>query len=499
MNLFGLLGAAAARYPDGVAVLFGNRQIATWSELHRQALRLAATWAGAPPQSRIVIASGNCPEYIVILFAIWAAGHVAVPVNAKLHPREIAEVCEDVEATGLFLSESLAGLFRDLPPCRAITIGSADWEAALAGDPTDPAANRPDDLAWIFFTSGTTGRAKGAMLSHRALMAMAVAHLADFEDLDTGAALLHAAPMSHGSGLMMLAYVARAARQIVPQSGGFEPEEFARLCQFHGGVGAFMAPTMVHRLRTALPPLPIAGLRQIIYGGGPMYLEEIRKARASFGPVFSQLYGQGEAPMTITGLRNSDFGNASDAVLASVGWPRSGVEVALVDETGRPCGPGVPGEIICRGAAMMSGYWNNPDATRETLRDGWLRTGDIAMCDAAGMYTLIDRSKDVIICGGSNIYPREVEEILLSGPGVLEVAVVGERDEEWGECVAAYVVCGSPLTPRGAEALDAHCIAHIARFKRPKSYRFVAELPKNSYGKVVKRLLADLPGETVRL
>jgi fatty-acyl-CoA synthase len=225
-------------------------------------------------------------------------------------------------------------------------------------------------------------------------------------------------------------------------------------------------------------------LRTVIYGGGPMYVDSLKKAMAAFGPIFTQLYGQGEAPMTITGLRRADHLGADDAVLGSVGYPRSGVAVAVLCDDGTPAAIGEIGEIACRGDVVMSGYWNNPAATGETLKDGWLHTGDMGSFDARGYLTLRDRSKDVVISGGSNIYPREVEEVLLEHPAVVEACVVGAPDADWGEVVVAFIV-----GEVAAAELDAHLLERIARFKRPKRYEFIAELPKNSYGKVLKREL----------
>ena len=216
-----------------------------------------------------------------------------------------------------------------------------------------------------------------------------------------------------------------------------------------------------------------------------MYVDSLKKAMAAFGPIFVQLYGQGEAPMTITGLRRADHLDADDAILGSVGYARSGVDVAVLDD-GTPAGVGVVGEIVCRGDVVMSGYWNNPEATAATLQDGWLHTGDMGSFDAHGFLTLRDRSKDVVISGGSNIYPREVEEVLVTHPDVAEACVVGAPDAEWGEVVVAFIV-GTATEPD----LDAHLLERIARFKRPKRYLYVDELPKNSYGKVLKRELRE--------
>lgn len=494
MNVFGLLQAAAQRFGAHGAVYRGERLLWTYGALHERALRLAGALQSRHARgSRVAVLSENCPEYLELLFGIWAAGLAAVPVNAKLHPREVAVILEDCGASAVFASARLLpDLAKELAgsgaACPLVAIGGADYEALLQAAPGAPVEVDDDALAWLFYTSGTTGRSKGAMLSHRNLRAMTVCHLADVDAIDENASQIHAAPMSHGSGLYILPYVARGARQVIPASGAFDPEEFLRLCTLHPDCGAFLAPTMVQRLRLARAaggPEPVH-LRTIVYGGGPMYVEELRKSMATFGQVFVQIYGQGESPMTITWLRREDHASADADILGSVGCARTGYAVRVVDDQGRDLPCGETGEIVCRGDAVMLGYWNNPAASAEALQDGWLRTGDMGSLDERGYLTLRDRSKDVIISGGSNIYPREVEEALLLHPDVAEVCVVGQPDPEWGESVVAFVV-GRPGLD--AEALDAHCLRLIARFKRPKHYRFVAELPKNSYGKVLKREL----------
>ena len=319
------------------------------------------------------------------------------------------------------------------------------------------------------------------MLTHRNLTTMTIAHLADIDAPDEGCSLVHSAPMSHGSGLYIPAYVLRGARQVVPAGGGFDPAEFLDLCDHHPRSSAFLAPTMVQRVVETGRARP-RQLRTIIYGGGPMYVESLKKALVAFGQVFAQIYGQGESPMTITGLRRADHDGAADAVLGSVGYARSGMEVAVLRDDGTRAAIGEIGEIVCRGDVVMCGYWKDGTATRETLQDGWLRTGDMGSLDERGYLTLRDRSKDVVISGGTNIYPREVEEALLEHPGVSEACVLGAPDSEWGEIVVAFVVGES-----SPAELDAHLLQRIARFKRPKHYHYVNQLPKNSYGKVLKR------------
>jgi fatty-acyl-CoA synthase len=496
VNVFAVLDQAAARFPDAGAVFHGARQVATWAQLRDRALRLAAALRERfGPGARIAVVAENRPEILELMFGIWAAECVYVPINYKLHAIEMGQILEDSGAAMVFTSDKLAaGLVEQdcAPVCR---VGGDEYRQWFAESPTVPPNTDPAALAWLFYTSGTTGRSKGAMLSHRNLMAMTVAHLADFDDPDEHAALVHAAPMSHGSGLYIPPYVLRGARQVIPASGVFDAEEFLDLCGHHPGCAAFLAPTMVGRLVATGRQRP-AHLRTIVYGGGPMYVESLKAAMAAFGPVFTQLYGQGEAPMTITGLRRRDHlgpdgGWAEDAVLGSVGYPRSGVEVAVLRGDGSPADIGEIGEIVCRGDVVMSGYWRNPAATAATLVDGWLHTGDMGTFDERGNLTLRDRSKDVVISGGSNIYPREVEEALIAHAGVVEAAVVGAPDPEWGEVVVAFVVPGPAAGDGLTDELDAHLLDRIARFKRPKRYVLVDELPKSSYGKVLKRELRD--------
>ena len=492
MNIFNLLANAARRYPQSGAVYQGEEQRLTFEALLDRALRLsAALRTQGKAGDRVLIASKNRVEMVEIMFGIWAAGMIAVPLNAKLHPREMADIAQDCVPILTFASEPLTDELASLAiPGKIVGIGGDAYASMLDTGSELPVDTAPDDVAWLFYTSGTTGPSKGAMLTHRNLLAMSIAHHADFDAVEVGSSLIHAAPMSHGSGLYMLPYIAGAARQVIPSSDGFDAAEFLKLCSVHPRAAAFLAPTMVQRCTLFAEESGVrpANLHLIIYGGGPMYVSELRRALATFGPVFAQLYGQGESPMTITGLRRADHATDDEAILGSVGWPRSGVEVAIFDEDDRPLPLGADGEIVCRGDVVMAGYWNRPEATAETLRGGWLHTGDIGSLDDRGCLTLRDRSKDVIISGGTNIYPREVEEVLLIHPAVAEVAVVGEADAEWGEIVCAYVVA-KPDFEVTADDLDAHCLARIARFKRPKKYHFLTELPKSNYGKVLKRAL----------
>ncbi len=484
LNLFGLLDQAAARHGDRGAVYHGERELHTWGELRERVLRLASSIRELGAGARVAVASENRPEIVELMFAIWAAECVVVPINYKLHPREMEQILDDAGVSQVFASPKIGAELASVTGVAIETVDSEAYSGRLASALSDPPRTTDASrLAWLFYTSGTTGKSKGAMLSHRNLMAMTVSHLADFDAPDENCSLIHGAPMSHGSGLYIPPYVLRGARQVVPESAAFEPDEFLDLCEHHPGCSAFLAPTMVQRLVQTGRACP-HNLRTVVYGGGPMYVDSLKKAMAAFGPIFVQLYGQGEAPMTITGLRRADHLDADDAILGSVGYARSGVDVAVLRDDGAPAAIGEIGEIVCRGDVVMSGYWNNPEATATTLQSGWLRTGDMGSFDDRGYLTLRDRSKDVVISGGSNIYPREVEEALIEHPGVSEAGVVGAPDDEWGEVVVAFIV-GSA----SAAELDAHLLERIARFKRPKRYEFIDELPKNSYGKVLKREL----------
>ena len=328
-----------------------------------------------------------------------------------------------------------------------------------------------------------------------------MASLSYFADIDPIAAtdsVLHAAPLSHGSGLYGLPHVAKGAVSVFPGPAALAGPELLALLGRWPGMSFFAAPIMVKRLAddpvlTGAEPGQLAGLRTIIYGGAPMYLTDLEVALETFGPRLAQIYGQGETPMTITGLSRADHA-ATDHPrwrerMQGVGFPRTDVEVRVVDGDDRPLPAGEPGEIVVRGGVVMAGYWQQPDATAETLRGGWLHTGDVGSFDDDGFLTLRDRSKDLIISGGMNIYPREVEEALLAHPHVEAVAVVGRPDPEWGESVVAFVVTDGTEPP--VDELDRTCLDRIARFKRPKDYRFVESLPTNNYGKVLKRELRE--------
>jgi len=499
MNLAAQLERTAVVHRDRPALALGGRAVCTWEGLGLAVARRAGALRerlDLRPGERVALIMSNTPAYVELLYACWQAGLVVVPVNAKLHPRELSFILEDAGARVVFVTPDVGeaaarAAATTTNPARIIDVADRSFPGLMSAVPAPVAPVDDDDLAWLFYTSGTTGRPKGAMLTHRNLAAMAWSYFIDIDGYSPGGCLLHGAPMSHGSGLYIIPHVLQGSCQVVPESGGFDPAEILGLLEHWRGVSLFAAPTMIKRLVDVggVRPEALANLRTIVYGGAPMHVAALEAAVERFGFRFAQLYGQGESPMTITGMRRETleaaFRAGNRARLASAGTPQAVVEVRVVDADDRCRPAGEPGEIIVRGETVMKGYWGNPTATAEALRGGWLHTGDIGAFDEDGFLTLLDRSKDFIISGGSNIYPREVEEILLRHPGVSEVAVIGVPDEEWGESVLAFVVA-APAVPAGAGELDALCLENLARFKRPKGYRFVDRLPKNSYGKILK-------------
>ena len=482
MNLVQFLHAAARRLPQAPAIALGTRTVSTYGQLAARAARLAAGMRARhrlAPGDRVALAMKNCPEYYEVLLACWHAGLTAVPMNAKLHPKEFAYILANAGARLCVATPELAG---SIAGAEVIAAGSSEY-ARLEDVPDAPADVRPGDTAWLFYTSGTTGMPKGAMLTHRNLLFASQAYFADIDRLAPGDSILHAAPLTHGSGLYGLPHLAAGALNVIPESGSFEPEEIFRLIAAHRGVSFFAAPTMLVRLMAsrAAGSADLRNLKTITYGGAAMYVADSLRAIDLFGPRLYQLFGQGESPMTITGLPQAD--HAARAKLESCGFARTGVEVKVFDAEDRELPAGETGEIVTRSDCVMAGYWENPSATAQTLRGGWLHTGDLGSLDEAGYLTIRDRSKDLIIAGGSNIYPREIEEVLLRHPAVAECSVIGRPHAEWGEEVVAFVVRKGDVS---AQELDALCLEHIARFKRPREYRFVEALPKNNYGKVLK-------------
>jgi long-chain acyl-CoA synthetase len=505
LNLANLLLRAGRCHPERWAIAHGATNNLRYAELAQRVALIAAALhdqLGLRTGDRLALAMRNCSQYVELLFAAWHAGLIAVPINAKLHASEFAYILDHSGAKVCMVTPDLAETIGAISGISVIDVESSDYRRLLQAAPIPATTVAPDDVAWLFYTSGTTGRPKGAMLTHRNLLSMTMSYFADVDRIDPDDSILHAAPMSHGSGIYILPHVAQAAKQIIPASGGFDAKEMFELLRAHTGVSLFAAPTMVKRLvdQAASVNMDWRNLKTIVYGGGPMYVEDCRRALDVLGYKLVQIYGQGESPMTITALaraRHTEIDHPRYAQrLASVGVAQTVVEVRVADDSDQAVETGAVGEVLVRGDPVMKGYWADAAATAVTLRNGWLHTGDMGAFDEDGFLTLKDRSKDLIISGGSNIYPREVEEVLLRHPALAEASVVGRSHAEWGEEVVAFVVVRPGLSV-GASELDDFCLQHIARFKRPREYVFVESLPKNNYGKVLKtRLREQLTGVT---
>jgi acyl-CoA synthetase (AMP-forming)/AMP-acid ligase II len=504
MNVANLLVASARSFGTAPALARGSTVCLSYEALVLRAAKLATSLSaafGGAHGGRVAVVARNGPEYMEVMWAAWLAGLCIVPVNAKLHPREIAYVFDHAGVKICFASSELADAIgrvaADVATLeRAIFFGSKDYAALFDAPPMPVQDVGPDAPAWLFYTSGTTGRPKGATLTHRNLLGMTLRYFPDIDSLSAADSIVHVAPFSHATGLFSLAHVAKASRHVFPEAPTFDEVELAALVNAHEQATIFLAPTMLNRFvahaATTSVQVEVERVRTIIYGGAPMYLEDLKRALRFFGPRLCQLYGQGETPNTITFVSKAMHADSAhpryEERLASVGIARTGIDVQVADADGRPLAAGEIGEVLVRSDVTMAGYWNDEAASAKALAGGWLHTGDLGTFDREGFLTLKDRSKDVIISGGSNIYPREVEEVLLRHEDVLEVAVVGRPSAQWGEEVFAFVVL-KPGSRVSRDELDRCCLENIARFKRPKDYAFVPSLPKNNYGKVLKKEL----------
>ncbi|WFM73299.1 AMP-binding protein [Halomonas sp. CKK8] len=491
----------SGKFPERTAVQVGFSVIHTYASLDEKARRLGAFLQkkkGLEAGDRIALLLPNSYEYIELLCGIWYAGMVAVPINHKLTVSEVQYILSDSGARVVFTNQTdVADLLEDVE-----TLSSAvpHWELQDALERHCYRDSR--DPAWIFYTSGTTGKPKGATLTHLNLASMASGYLIGIEPVSESHKLIHFAPMSHGSGLYLVPFLMAGGANLIPDPVKFTPENFVATVNAYERISMFLAPTMVRRVLDYLAannqPLTVENIATITYGGGPMYAKDLNEALDVFGYRLVQIYGQGESPMTITYLSREQHRALKEKItkideestpLLPVGHPHPQLEVAIRGEQSSFLPTGQDGEVCVRGDTVMQGYWGKEEASRNALADGWLHTGDVGHLDENGFLYLTDRLKDVIISGGTNIYPREVEEILLKFTGVREVSVVGRRDADWGEVVVAFVVASREVSEGD---LDRFCLENMARFKRPKEYVFMDDLPKNAYGKILKTELRKL-------
>ncbi|MCK9230968.1 MAG: long-chain fatty acid--CoA ligase [Syntrophales bacterium] len=509
MNVGKFLTKSALTFPDKPAIIHGPKKL-TFREFNERSNKLANAFQrlGVTKGDNVAILTYNYPETLETLFACFKAGLGSCPINFRLHPKEYGFIIDHCEARAVVISEEFNEPVMDVkdmfPKVEFIitTRGASgeliDYEDLLAEESSDfnDVDVDPDHLAWLFYTSGTTGQPKGAMLTHRNLVAMSMNFFADMCSLGPEDAILHAAPLSHGSGLYALPNVAKAAVNVILESKSFNPEQVFKTIEEHRITNMFAAPTMVKMLidHPACDKYDHSSMKCLNYGGAPMYVEDLKKAIQKLGPCLVQLFGQGETPMTITYLPIGDHvleGTEEQMKrLASAGIQRTDVEVKIFDDEGNELPMGEQGEIACRSDISMKGYWRNPEETEKTLVDGWLHTGDVGYMDENGYLFIMDRSKDMIISGGENIYPREIEEVLIRHPAVRECAVIGVPDPKWGEAIKA-VVSLEPGASVTEEELIVFCTDNIARYKRPRSVDIVDDLPKSNYGKILKRELRE--------
>jgi len=489
---------------DHPAVYFEGRTL-THRDLAERSFRLANALIarGVQRGDRVAILSQNCPEYLEVFGAGELGGWATVTVNYRLAAPEVDYILEDSRPKVLILNPQFTDSVSPQARARLEQVlifgdgaGEESYESVLAsGDAVPPAVEpQPDDCAYIVYTSGTTGRPKGVMLSHRGELQAAQANALEssIEPWDRCAITM---PLYHiGGKITLLSHSLHGCPIILHRA--FRPDSFFESLQSLEVTKTLLAPTMLKDLmdaclcdRTTLPHL-----RKLFYSAAPMPETILRRGLEAFGPIFTQFYGMTETggPGCTLHAHQHVLDGPEKVVrrLRSAGQPTIGCEIRINAPDGSDCDIEQPGEILIRNPCLMMGYLNNEAATRETLRDGWLHTGDIGMVDDEGFVFLVDRLKDMIVSGGENIYSREVEEALMSHPAVAEAAIVGRADKRWGESVFAFVTLadGKTATP---EELDQHCLGVIAPYKRPRGFSFVDALPKLPNGKIEKTKLRD--------
>jgi len=502
MDVGRLVARAARRHGERIAV-DGPEARRSFAELGARVAQFGRGLRalGLQDGDRVLDLQTNSTTYVETDLAIRAAGLTRVALNYRLHPDDWARIAADSGARALVYDARFAEPTEALRDGmeHVIVVGDAPgtpYEKILADSSPAPLPPvDPDALCGLHYSSGTTGHPKGAQRTHRNWFASLVNMTVDVLGGPPGPAdvYVHAGPITHTSGLFVLPFLAAGATQLVLPS--WDPEAFVDAVERRGATHTAMVPTMVARL-LALPdatPERLAGLRMLGYAGAPMAPEQIRAAHQRITPNLVQYYGLVEAIPPVTVVDAADHARGLDDspdLLTSAGRPALGVEVRVVDGDGRDVPPGEVGEVVTRGDHVMRGYWNAAGRAdlSKSVADGWLHTGDLGRLDETDRLWLVDRRGDMIISGGYNVYPREVEDVIAEVPGVAEVAVVGVDDAEWGQRVVALLTArpGAAVT---AEQVEAHCRARLASYKKPKEVRVVADLPVNSTGKIAKKVL----------
>jgi long-chain acyl-CoA synthetase len=506
-NISYFLTRTARQYPDSIATVHGS-DVRSYAILNERVGRLASSlrMLGVAPGDTVGVVTEPEPRALEALFGPLRAGAVLVPMSTKLHGSEYLHMADRVGMKVLicghahidrivpFLGqarEPVTILGFDCAGSGAMNLEDYETALAAAGPDLPDAAVGDDAPAWIFFTSGTTGRPKGAVLTHRNLHAMVTGQLVSICPVAPGDRVAYLTPMAHAAGLLSFQHIARGATHVFPVANRFSASAFYALVQDHRVNRVFMAPTMIQMMLDDMPgeDVDLSSLTMILYGGAPMYIDRLKEAVQRFGRIFVQAYALGEAPMSMTCLSAAEHDMSSEASsrrMESAGKECHLVEIRVVDAKGEAAPTGEQGEVVVRGDVVMQGYWKDPEATASAIRDGWLHTGDVGYLDDRGYLFLTDRIKDMIISGGANIYPREVEEVLHSHPDIHEASVFGVPDPKWGERVVAAVVRreGAELS---ADSVVEWCRAHLASYKKPSEIHFSDELPKSDTGKILKR------------
>jgi len=497
---------AAHHAPDVIAVRFGERTL-SYAQLRDRCWRLSnalipLTEAG----DRVAILSENCPEYVECYYGVPGASLALTLLNYRLAARELAYIIGNAEPKVLFVEPKYLPVIREIrdqiPSVAQIVLigggaaeaGTIAYEAFVAtGAPTEPMRKPAEgDLCWLLYTSGTTGLPKGAMLSHKNLMAAVTNSMCSWEAAPDDVCLF-TFPLFHVAGYVMPMYHLRTYPVVLLKT--FDVETLLGSIEQHGITSTAMAPTMLAMVLE--DPIgerfDLSSLRRIGYGASSMPSEVLRKARARWpGVNFSTGFGMTELSGNVMFLSPPDHVRAAEQgldILRSVGRQMPLSRVRVVDDEGRDVAAGEPGEIVVKGDQVLMGYWKNPEATKSSFFEGgWFRSGDVGRWDEDGYLYIVDRKKDMILTGGENVYPREVEEVLYTHPAVVEAAVIGAPDPKWGEKVVAVVCARSAVE---AEELIAFCRERIASYKKPRHVVFIDVLPKNASGKVLKRELRD--------
>ncbi|MEZ5650155.1 MAG: acyl-CoA synthetase [Burkholderiaceae bacterium] len=508
MNLAHMLTQAARRLPGRAALVAGDVVI-DWATLDARVGALAAALAarGVRKGDRILVHSRNSPELVLTQFAAFRLGAVWVPTNFRIAPDEAAWLAQSSGTSVLFVQAEFAGHVAAVRAAASAPLLVVGMDAGAPGDVSlatllaegegramRDADVEADDPCWFFFTSGTTGKPKAAVLTHGQMGFVITNHLADLmpglrEHTD---ASLVVAPLSHGAGIHFLVQVARGVKTVLTDPMRFDAEEVWSLIERHRITNLFTVPTIVNMMvdDPALDRHDHGSLRHLIYAGAPMYREDQKRALARLGKVLVQYFGLGEVTGNITVLPPDLHSLEDDGRPNTCGYARSAMQISIQDEQGRELAPGEQGEICVCGPAVFAGYYDNPVANEKAFRNGWFRTGDLGMLDAQGFLTITGRASDMYISGGSNVYPREIEEKVLTHPAIAEVAVLGMPDRRWGE-VGLMICVAAPGARIAADDLLAWMTPLMARYKLPRRILFWDELPRSGYGKIAKRLIRE--------